>query len=202
VTTVAHAELGRVLVVRHRESTWNAQRRWAGQEDPPLTAVGEAQAAEMATVLAPFGFEAIVSSDLVRAARTAELVAAASPTSVLRQDPRLREIDVPPWTGLTKDEIEGAYPGALERWRGDVPQPPAGSEPWPDFERRVVDALADCARRAPTTLVVAHSGVLRVLRTALGSPHGKVGRSRGVWLEPDGEGLRVGALERLKARAG
>ena len=188
----------RLLLVRHRQSTWNAERRWTGQADPPLTPLGEQQAAAMGAALADVPFDAVVASDLTRAVRTAEIVAAALGVPLAAPDPRLRELDLPAWTGRTKDEIEAAEPGALERWRDGVPRTPPGSEPWAAVERRVLAALDDCARSRPSTLVVAHSGVLRVLRTALASPHGRVGRSRGVWVEWHDGAPRVGGLQRLR----
>ena len=36
----------RILLVRHGESTWNADGRWQGQADPPLSDLGRSQAAE------------------------------------------------------------------------------------------------------------------------------------------------------------
>jgi len=89
-------------------------------------------------VLAPLGFDAIVSSDLSRARRTAELIQEAMPSATLTQDPRLREIDVPAWTGRTKDEIEATYPAEYAQWRAGVRVPPAGSESWAHFEERVL----------------------------------------------------------------
>src|SRR2546423_12200717 len=72
---VASALMARLLVVRHGESTWNAQSRWQGQADPPLSALGERQAEEAAERLGQIAsISAIWTSDLVRARRTAELI--------------------------------------------------------------------------------------------------------------------------------
>ena len=58
-----------VLILRHGQSEWNAQGKWQGQADPPLTELGEQQAASAAQQLLDIGesFDRIVSSDLKRA---------------------------------------------------------------------------------------------------------------------------------------
>lgn len=187
----------RILLVRHRQSTWNADRRWTGQADPPLSVEGRRQALVMGANLTGFRFQAIISSDLSRAKQTAQQIHTVMPSAVLGTDARLREIDIPAWNGMTKQEIEAAFPGQLHHWKTvDPPEPPPGSEPWSAFATRVQNALHDCADQWTSALVIAHSGVLRVLRTA--SPeHGKVGRSKGIWLERHGDEFRVERLQRL-----
>ena len=64
----------RLLLLRHAESEWNAQGRWQGQADTPLTERGRRHAAEAGPLLATF--EMLVSSDLRRARQSAEIIAA------------------------------------------------------------------------------------------------------------------------------
>src|SRR5512132_523882 len=78
----------RLLLVHHGESTWNADGRWQGQADPPLSELGEQQAADAAVHVAPI--DAVWSSNLARARRTAMIIAGARGVDV-RVDPRLRE---------------------------------------------------------------------------------------------------------------
>jgi probable phosphoglycerate mutase len=186
----------RLLLVRHRQSTWNDEGRWTGQADPPLSEHGEREALELGGVLAPVGFAAVVSSDLCRARRTAELIGTRLGSVPVTEDPRLREIDVPAWTGRTKAEIRLRYPAEYEAWRSGDRRPPPGSEAWEEFERRVVAALHDAAERGPTVLVVAHSGVLRAAGSALGAG-GKVGRSKARWLQRQDGSLAVGPVVRV-----
>ena len=77
-----------LLVVRHGQSVWNAEGRWQGRADPPLTPLGEQQAADAALHVGPI--DEVWSSDLQRAHRTAEIVAAHLGLAV-RVDPRLAE---------------------------------------------------------------------------------------------------------------
>src|SRR3546814_7398309 len=67
--------MARVLLVRHGQSEWNATGRWQGQADPPLTDLGRAQAHHAARSLGVV--DAIVASDLQRAADTALIISGA-----------------------------------------------------------------------------------------------------------------------------
>ena len=66
-----------VYLVRHGETQWNAERRIQGQSDSPLTAKGEQQAMQVATRAKELGITHIISSDLGRTRRTAEIIAQA-----------------------------------------------------------------------------------------------------------------------------
>ena len=100
----------RLLLVRHGESTWNAEHRLQGQADPPLSELGR----EQAEALLPFldGIpERRLSSDLTRAVQTAELLGLAGAP----QDPRWREIDIGEWAGFTLDELDPERVAAWQR---------------------------------------------------------------------------------------
>ena len=62
----------RIVFWRHGRTEWNAQRRFQGQSDIPLDNVGLGQASEAAKLLADLQPSRIISSDLVRASRTAQ----------------------------------------------------------------------------------------------------------------------------------
>lgn len=172
------------LVVRHGESEWNALGRWQGHADPPLSELGVEQARLAARSLG--GFDAIASSDLQRAAVTAELLAAELGIGPVHVDPRLRETHAGEWQGLTHAEIEQQWPGFLEA--GD--RPPGFEQPEQTAER-AWRALCDLARRCPggTALVVSHSGTIRSLRRMAGVPMSRMPNLAGTWLH-----LRQGAL--------
>jgi broad specificity phosphatase PhoE len=175
---------GTLVVVRHAESTWNAEHRWAGQADPPLTArgVGQARALGLRLVHSPARPGRVVTSDLRRAADTGRVAGAVLGLVPQRPDAGLRERRVS-WSGRTSDEIEADHPGQLDAWRrGALPELPGASEPWPAFVARVLAALHHHARRHGTTLVVAHAGVFRVLERVCGTPHRRHGNGEGVAL--------------------
>ena len=85
-----------VYLVRHGETQWNAERRIQGQSDSPLTAKGEQQAMQVATRAKELGITHIISSDLGRTRRTAEIIAQACGCDIIF-DSRLRELNMVYW---------------------------------------------------------------------------------------------------------
>jgi broad specificity phosphatase PhoE len=151
-----------LLLVRHGETEWNRTRRWQGQHDLPLTAVGDAQAVATARRLMVEKPVALYSSDLIRARRTAEVIGEACGLEP-KLDPGLREVDVGSWVGLTSPEAEQRFPEGHARWV-------AGGTGWDDGEtypamaERVVAALRTIASRyaeADRVVVVTHGGPIR-----------------------------------------
>lgn len=189
--------LPRTLVVRHRQSAYNAERRWTAQDDPPLSDAGRVEAAHLAAQLPGLGVARVVCSDLLRARMTAATAADALGLAAPAPDPRLREHAIPAFAGSTREQIEARHPGMLAAWRdhGTVPPLP-GSEPWADMEARVLAALA-AHRGEGVTLVVAHAGVLRALHTALAGEAVKLGRWKGLWIDWDGDAPRIGGVHRF-----
>src|SRR4051812_27124473 len=121
----------RLVLVRHGQSTYNAQMRLQGQADPPLSDAGRAEALALRDALP--AFEQVVSSDLQRARETAALLG--YPAATL--DPRWREIDVGEWEGRSLTE----FSDEVERsWRGG-PLTPEGGESWGQFVTRVGSAV-------------------------------------------------------------
>jgi broad specificity phosphatase PhoE len=105
----------RILLARHGETIFNVEGRWQGQSDSPLSERGRAQARELARALQDETITTVYSSDLGRAASTAEEVARLHNLPVTT-DTRLREIDVGPWSGKHRTEIDEAFPGGLKQW--------------------------------------------------------------------------------------
>jgi broad specificity phosphatase PhoE len=178
--------MARILLVRHGQSEWNADGRWQGQADPPLSELGEEQAVAAARALGMV--DAIYASDLVRAHHTAELVAAQLGADVA-VEPRLRERNAGEWEGRTRAEIDDGWPGYLETGKR-----PAGYEPDDSVLERVLAALDGIAAvHDGDVLVITHGGVVRVVERHLGGDaEGLIPNLGGLWLEHDGAGLRLG----------
>jgi probable phosphoglycerate mutase len=176
-----------LLLVRHGQSEWNADGRWQGQCDPPLTAFGERQAADATARVG--AVEALCASDLRRAAHTAEIIGARLGVDVV-VDPRFRERHAGEWQGLTRPEIEAAWPGYLRDHRR-----PPGWEPEGALLHRALEgclALVEALRGA-RVLVVTHGGVVRALERSLGSTDDAlVPNLGGRRFVADGDGLRLG----------
>ena len=177
----------RVLLVRHGQSVWNADGRWQGQADPPLTDLGRAQAHHAARSLGVV--DAIVASDLERAAETGAILAGELGVGPLVLDPGLRERDAGDWSGLTKAEIERGWPGYLDD-EGDRRRRPDGWEPDEQLLERATAALVRVHALVPDgeAIAVTHGGLVYVLESHFGEPFARLANLGGRWLEvgPDG----------------
>jgi probable phosphoglycerate mutase len=156
-----------LILVRHGESTWNAEHRLQGQLDPPLSEAGRAQAAELRPLVERLGIapDRVIVSDLSRARETAALLGL-DPGIV---DPRWREIDVGEWGGRTAAEVD-AQSDELTNWRGGPRTPPDG-ETWEEFTARVSDAVEELVAAGGPWLVVCHGGCIRVATARLTAAH-------------------------------
>ena len=170
-------EATRVVAVRHGETAWNAATRMQGQLDTPLNATGCRQAERTARALAGEGIEAIWSSDLQRARRTAEAIAdaiasAGGPRLAVQTDAGLRERHFGVFQGATYADIDTRWPAEALRWRRREPAfAPDGGESLIDFHARCVGTAARLAalHAGRTVALVAHGGVMDCLhRAALG----------------------------------
>ena len=133
----------RLLLVRHGQSTWNADGRWQGRADPPLSELGERQAADVVVVAARGGRRAGCRST----GSGRRPLAAGAPDrgdhrrpdwgSTSTVDARLQEVDAGEWTGLTRAEIEADWPGYLAEYRR-----PPGFETYEHLVGRALEALA------------------------------------------------------------
>lgn len=180
----------RLLLLRHGQSTWNADGRWQGRADPPLSPLGEQQAFDAARRLGTGDFSRVVSSDLQRALRTAEILARALEVTV-EVDHDLREIDVGDWTGLTRAEINARAPGALADWSEGRSESTPGGELRAHLTDRARAALVRAAASSSAgdrVLLVSHGALIRNLDRALSLvPHG-IGNLAGRWYEVDAGG--------------
>ena len=169
-----------LLLVRHGQSTWNVERRFTGQADPPLSGTGRRQARALAERCRGEALDAVVTSDLRRAHQTGEVVAdtlgLAAPTVV----PDLRERWSEWLTGRTDDEIEAAHPGTLAAWRTGRPvAAPGPHEDFASFADRVLGGLVAAGGHGARVLVVAHAGVFVVLDTFFGETGTEVANAEG-----------------------
>lgn len=154
--------------MRHGETSWNVAGRWQGQADPDLTEQGEAQARDVAAALAGAParpWRRVVSSDLLRARRTAEVIAEALGVP-LALDPRLRERDAGRWSGLLRAEVREREPELLAAFlAGDPEARPGGGENTHEVRTRALAAIASIVDVSPgePTILVSHLGWIRTL---------------------------------------
>jgi glucosyl-3-phosphoglycerate phosphatase len=156
-----------LILVRHGESTWNAEHRLQGQLDPPLSETGREQASELRPLVQALEIpaERVVCSDLTRARETAALLG----LEPARFDPLWREIDIGEWGGRTAAEID-AQSDELTNWRGGPRTAPDG-ETWDAFTARVSGAVDALLEAGGPWLVVCHGGCIRVTAAHLTGAH-------------------------------
>jgi broad specificity phosphatase PhoE len=162
-----------VLLVRHAESTWNAEERFQGQaHDVPLSDAGHKQATALARWLAAqeLGTVHIYSSDSLRALVTARYLADALSHQGFSSSPALREVSVGEWQGLTRHEVASRWPGELEvRHDSFETHRIEGGESGAELQQRVFDFYSRVLlnHRGETIIFVSHGGTLAALRTAI-----------------------------------
>jgi probable phosphoglycerate mutase len=153
-----------LYLVRHGETEWNVAGRYQGAMDSPLTARGRDQARALGRLLrrlegdAPF---TAAVSPLGRAQETAQLISEQVPLAIATE-PRLTEVSIGAWDGMTDFEIEAEYPGALDGatnrdWYFRAP----GGEPLDSVIARARDWLNDPGR---PTIGVTHGVASRIIR--------------------------------------
>lgn len=153
----------RLVLWRHGRTAWNAEHRFQGQTDVPLDDVGIRQARTAAAILAALGPDAIVTSDLQRAADTAAALADLTGITPL-QDPDLRETYAGTWQGLTRPELLERHGDELRAWAAGDDLRPGGGERRSEVADRMVGAIT---RHLPligddgTLVVVTHGGSAR-----------------------------------------
>ena len=165
-------------MVRHGQSEWNADGRWQGQEDPPLTDLGRSQARHAAKGVG--AVDGIFASPLDPAATTAAIIGEELGVGPVITMPGLMERHAGDWQGLTRAEIEERDPGYL----ADGRRPPG----WEDdghVEGRVLAAFDAVATEHPygTVLAVAHAGVIFAAERAFGAPWERLANLGGRWFE-------------------
>lgn len=147
----------RLLLVRHGETEWNAERRLQGQRDVPLSALGERQAVALRPVVDDHRPTSAVASPLARAARTLALLGhPEAPT-----DARWMEADLGDWTGRSAAELQEAGEPYAD-WRAGR-HTPSGGESFESLTTRAVAAADELAREGGVALVVTHGGPIRAL---------------------------------------
>ncbi len=162
-----------ICLLRHGETAFNADgNRYCGRTDVELTEKGQAQARRMQELLRDFEFDAVFSSPLKRARKTAEV---ASGRSDVQVDHRLIEVDFGNWEGKRSQEFMDEDPDSWNDWLSDPLTHRAGriGESGAEVLERLQDFYNDLSVQydGKTVLVVGHNGVNRLFMAAqLGMP--------------------------------
>jgi len=154
----------KLLLARHGQTEWNADRRFQGHTDISLSARGRAQAHALGRALRGRRVSAAYVSPMRRAVETAEIALADAgiPCTPIEA---LRELSLGAWEGCTVDEIRRQDGDPYAAWlRAPLDCPPPGAEPLPAVRDRVVSALEriEDAHGDGDALIIAHGGVISV----------------------------------------
>ncbi len=153
---------GRLVIVRHGQTSANVDGIWHGSTDTPLTDLGRDQARKLGThfhhIMAP---HAIYASPLQRARDTAEAIARAHQLDVV-VEPRLSEFCLGDWEGLKFAAIEQNDPGG--RLYSDPDFAPPNGESQNRVRQRVVQAMEEILARHPgrNVVMVSHGVALGI----------------------------------------
>ncbi len=157
----------RIFLVRHGETLANREFRYIGARDDALSPVGETQATQLASALAPLPIAAVYSSPLQRALHTAEVIAAARQL-VVQVTSELRECGFGAWEGLSRAEVLAQDEAQLRAWERDATVAPPNGESFAAMQARVrafVEQLAQ-EHAGQALALVSHVGPIKTLLAA------------------------------------
>jgi uncharacterized phosphatase len=148
-----------LCIVRHGETDWNRLRKFQGREDVPLNARGKEQALFIASHLAGYAWDVIISSSLKRASKTADIIAEKLAHGPVIKDESFVERDYGKGSGLTPEELESAFPGGM------VP----GRESDDLLKQRVLWGLDGIlhSQEGKRVILVTHGAVINMLLRAV-----------------------------------
>ncbi len=166
-----------IIIIRHGETDWNAERRLQGHTDIGLNQQGERQAQALSLALQDEHLDAIITSDLLRAKITAQAIAEKHGAKMLI-DVDLRERCYGGFEGLTYAEIGQRYPEAYAAWQAReldavMPSGERAGESLNQFFQRAHTSVLGWAHRhqGKKIVLVTHGGVLEcAYRSALAMP--------------------------------
>jgi broad specificity phosphatase PhoE len=187
----------RVIFVRPGETDWNFSERWQGWLDAPLNSHGRHQVGRLAMLLRNIGIGALYTSDLRRAAETADVICKHTGIEC-KADKRLRERDIGRWQGLKLDEVKEWFPKDYEEYMADrMAYVFPGGESLVQVQERTCAAFNDILKEdaAETVAIVSHTVSIRVLLMTLIDGYdavtARLGNSSVTTIARDGDGWKM-----------
>lgn len=161
----------KLLMIRHGQSTANRDRIYIGHTDADLVDTGVRQAQMTAEYIAShYQADCVYASDLKRAYRTGEMIAAACGLPAPTPDVRLREMEAGKWENLPYPILESTYAEDFAIWRTDIGVSRCtGGESVAEMAARVKSAVEDIAKAHPgqTVVIATHATPIRAMCTLL-----------------------------------
>mgnify|MGYP001138203850 CR=1 FL=1 len=157
-----------IILVRHGETEWNVEEIFRGRIDIGLNETGMKQAELLAQYLSDLKIDAVYSSPLRRALKTAEMIGSYHKLDV-EIAPGLIDFDYGEWQGLPHQEVKDKYKQLYAQWIKNPHQVriPAG-ESLDDVRQRAIGVVDKAvAKYEATVALVSHRVVNKVLVCAL-----------------------------------
>lgn len=154
-----------IYLVRHGATAWNKMGIWQGQRDVELDEEGISQAKATAERFKNMKIDAMYTSILQRAIKTAEIINQYHNLQI-KKDPDLNECNIGNWDGKKLEEILLNYKEELEYWHKDIWAVVEGVEALGDVQRRAVRAIKRITKEhnlEDKIVVVAHGLTIRTI---------------------------------------
>jgi len=154
-----------LYVTRHGETDFNVQLRYCGSSDVPLNKKGLEQAKQLSEKLSEINFEIIVTSSLIRAKQTAEIINEHRNIELIVSD-EFKERNVGVFEGLAREEAKEKYPGLWERnCTRQLNDAPTNGETVLQFNERITKALLKLEKEhsEKSVLLITHGFVSRII---------------------------------------
>ena len=157
----------KLYLVRHGQTTFNAERRIQGQMESELTDEGRAQAELLRNKLKEVGFDALYVSPMQRTRETARILTRGFGLTPVYDD-SLKEILMGDWQGRLVEDLEKEYAVELDVfWHHPENFHRPSCETYEQLRRRASHAMEEIVKKHPNrkVLVVTHGALLKTLYT-------------------------------------
>ena len=159
----------RLYLVRHGATQLSAEDRFAGAVDVELSDEGRHQATKLGERLMDLGIDAVYASPMSRTMETASIIAKRHHLAPIGQD-GLREIGHGHWEGMTRAEVELAFPVEYATWEADpFTFAPQSGESGISVLARALPVIRQIVvdHEDKNVLVVSHKATIRILISSL-----------------------------------
>lgn len=146
-----------IYLVRHGQTEWNVEKKTQGHTDIPLNEMGRKQARSLSLCISKLGIDSVISSDLLRARETAEIINKAAGVNLIF-DQRLRELNYGDLEGIPRDTLEP------ETWDiFNITPEKFNAEPFTNVFARIKLLFDELSNNQGNVLIVTHGGPLRMI---------------------------------------
>ncbi len=155
---------GVALLVRHGETAWNREGRVMGRNPVELNDRGRAQMEAATTLVSAIRPDLIVTSPLVRARQSAEIIAAGLNGAQIVEEPQIAEVRYGRWEGMTYHELIDDQDYIRYR-KSPLQSPTPGGETIEEVQQRGVEAVKRflSANGGQRVIFVSHGDIIRTV---------------------------------------